>query len=112
MLDLNGQRLSLEEIRAVASGKEHVRLAAPARVRVENARLEIERIIREGQTVYGVNTGFGKLVDVHIPPSELRTLQLNLVRSHCCGLGAPLSIEETRAMLLLRANVIALGFSG
>ncbi len=112
MLELNGQRLTLEEIAAVASGKEQVGLAPEALERIERSRKVIERIIREGQTVYGVNTGFGKLADVHIPPSELQTLQLNLVRSHCCGLGQPLSIEETRAMLLLRANVIALGFSG
>jgi len=112
MLELNGQRLTLEEIAAVASGKEQVGLAPEALERIERSRKVIERIIREGQTVYGVNTGFGKLADVHIPPSELQTLQLNLVRSHCCGLGQPLSIEETRAMLLLRANVIVLGFSG
>ncbi|MDX6709347.1 MAG: histidine ammonia-lyase, partial [Blastocatellia bacterium] len=112
MLELKGQRLTLEEIAAVASGKEQVGLAPEALERIERSRKVIERIIREGQTVYGVNTGFGKLADVHIPPSELQTLQLNLVRSHCCGLGQPLSIEETRAMLLLRANVIALGFSG
>jgi hypothetical protein len=64
----------------------------------------IEQIIAENRTVYGVNTGFGKLSDVRIDPSQIRALQLNLVRSHSCGLGDPLSIEEARAMLLLRAN--------
>jgi histidine ammonia-lyase len=59
-----------------------------------------------------VNTGFGKLSDIHIDPSQLRELQLNLVRSHSCGLGPPLSLDEARAMLLLRANVLALGYSG
>jgi histidine ammonia-lyase len=62
--------------------------------------------------VYGVNTGFGKLSDVRIPQSDLRQLQLNLVRSHACGIGNPLSEAEVRAMILLRANVLALGFSG
>jgi Histidine ammonia-lyase len=62
--------------------------------------------------VYGVNTGFGKLSDVRVPQDELRQLQLNLVRSHACGIGQPLSEPEVRAMMLLRANVLTLGFSG
>jgi histidine ammonia-lyase len=62
--------------------------------------------------VYGVSTGFGKLSEVHIPAGELRQLQLNLVRSHACGVGRPLSVPEVRAMILLRANVLALGLSG
>jgi histidine ammonia-lyase len=113
MLELDGQKLTLEEIDAVARGvEERVRLTAEARARITAARRVVEKIIAEGRVVYGVNTGFGKLSDVHIPPSELRTLQLNLVRSHACGVGAPLSEMETRAMLLLRANVLALGYSG
>src|SRR5205085_3056479 len=62
--------------------------------------------------VYGVSTGFGKLSDVHVATGELRQLQLNLVRSHACGIGNPLSIPEVRAMMLLRANVLVLGLSG
>src|SRR6185503_815540 len=76
------------------------------------SRKVVEAIIAEGRTVYGVNTGFGKLSDVRIELSQLRELQLNLVRSHSCGLGAPLSLEEARVMLLLRANVLACGYSG
>ena len=72
----------------------------------------VEKIVAENRTVYGVNTGFGKLSDVRIDPSQLRELQLNLVRSHSCGLGNPLSEAEARAMLLLRANVLACGLSG
>jgi histidine ammonia-lyase len=112
MLALDGQKLTLEQIRAVANGEEHVALAASARARVEQSRLVVEKIVAEGRIVYGVNTGFGKLSDVHIEPSQLRELQLNLVRSHSCGLGAPLSEAEARAMMLLRANVLARGFSG
>jgi histidine ammonia-lyase len=112
MLELEGQRLSLEEVARVAIGEEDVRLSRGARARVDEARLAVERIIAEGRVVYGVNTGFGKLSDVHIPQSELRELQLNLVRSHACGVGRALSEAETRAMMLLRANVIALGYSG
>src|SRR3569833_2227961 len=112
MLSLNGQRLSLEEIDAVANGTLAVELAETARNRVRVAREVIEAVLRENRVVYGVNTGFGKLSDVHIPASDLEQLQLNLVRSHCCGVGSPLSEAETRAMMLLRANVLARGNSG
>src|SRR5215475_6478528 len=112
MLELDGQRLSLAQVVAVARGQEEVTLARSSQTRVAESRKIVEAIISEGRTVYGINTGFGKLSDVRIEPSQLRELQLNLVRSHSCGLGTPLSIEEARAMLLLRANVLALGFSG
>ena len=112
MLELNGQRLSLQQIADVANGREHVKLGAEARRRVEESRRVVEQIVSEGRTVYGVNTGFGKLSDVRIDVSALRDLQLNLVRSHACGLGPPLSQVESRAMLLLRANVLACGYSG
>jgi len=112
MLELDGQRLSLAQIDAVALGEEHVTLSANARKRLSDSRRIVETIIAEGRTVYGVNTGFGRLSDVHIPASELRELQLNLVRSTACGVGPPLSEAETRAMLLLRANVLANGLSG
>ncbi len=112
MLELDGQKLSLAQVADVARGAEQVGLAEAARARIERARLTVEKIIEEGRIVYGVNTGFGKLSDVHIAPSELRQLQLNLVRSHACGVGPALSEGETRAMLLLRANVLALGYSG
>lgn len=112
MLELNGQRLSLQQVVDVANGREHVALSPEARARAEESRGVVEEIVAEGRTVYGVNTGFGKLSDVRIETSELRTLQLNLVRSHSCGLGRPLSETESRAMLLLRANVLACGYSG
>jgi histidine ammonia-lyase len=112
MLQLNGQQLILQQIVAVARGKEQVTLGAEARARVEESRRVVEQIVTEKRTVYGVNTGFGKLSDVSIEPPDLRQLQLNLVRSHSCGLGEPLSELEARAMLLLRANVLATGFSG
>ncbi len=112
MLELNGQQLTLQQIADVASGREQVVFGTQARARVEQSRHVVEQIVAEGRTVYGVNTGFGKLSDVSIQPSELSELQLNLVRSHSCGLGDPLSVREARAMLLLRANVLASGFSG
>src|SRR5215213_4769550 len=112
MLQLNGQQLTLQQIVDVARGREHVTLAAEARARAEQSRQVVQNIVTEGRTVYGVNTGFGKLSDVSIDRSDLIQLQLNLVRSHSCGLGEPLSEPEARAMLLLRANVLASGFSG
>ena len=87
-------------------------LAAEARARCQASRTVVEQIVAENRAVYGVNTGFGKLSDVRIDPDKLSELQLNLVRSHSCGLGNPLSEIEARAMLLLRANVLACGLSG
>ncbi len=112
MLELSGQPLSLEQIAAVANGGLRAALSAEARERMQRSRDVVEAVVREGRTVYGVNTGFGKLSDVHIQPSQLEQLQLNLVRSHSCGLGNPLPEPEVRAMMLLRANVLALGNSG
>ena len=111
-LELDGQPLLLEQVATVANGLANAVLAKAARERMQASRDVIERVITEGRIVYGVNTGFGKLSDVHISPSELEQLQLNLVRSHSCGVGRPLSEPETRAMMLLRANVLARGNSG
>jgi histidine ammonia-lyase len=112
MIQLRGQRLTLDQIAEVAHGKEQIALPSSTRAKIEESRSVVEKIIAENRTVYGVNTGFGKLSDVRIDPSQLRELQLNLVRSHACGLGNPLSVAESRAMLLLRSNVLACGLSG
>ena len=111
-MELNGQALTLEQIAAVAAGEEHVAISPAARQRIIASRKVIEQIVARDTVVYGVNTGFGKLSDVRVPHNELRQLQLNLVRSHACGIGKPLSEPEVRAMMLLRANVLTLGFSG
>jgi len=100
------------DIEAVAILGRKVEIAEEARTRIVASRAAIEQILAEGRTVYGVNTGFGKLSDVHIKPENLGALQVNLVRSHAGGLGQPLSVPEARAMVLLRANVLAKGFSG
>jgi histidine ammonia-lyase len=111
-MQLNGQPLALSEIAAVALGDTLVEVSPSAHPRVLASRKVIENIIAREAVVYGVNTGFGKLADVRIQPDELRELQLNLVRSHACGIGNPLSEPEVRAMMLLRANVLVLGLSG
>jgi len=100
------------DIEEVAIAGRKVEIAREARTRIAASRAAIEQILAEGRTVYGVNTGFGKLSDVHIPPESLGALQVNLVRSHAGGVGQPLTVPESRAMLLLRANVLTKGFSG
>src|SRR6266567_13359 len=112
VLTLDGQPLSLAAIEAVSGEGCRVEASQAARERGAASRALIERIVAEGQTVYGVNTGFGKLADVRISNENLAQLQTNLVRSHAGGVGQPLSEAEVRAMLLLRANVLAKGFSG
>src|SRR5437588_2566629 len=111
-MELSGKPLSLEKIADVAYGREPVQIAGSARSRILASRRIIDDIVARDAVVYGVNTGFGKLADVRIPRAEIGALQLNLVRSHACGIGLPLSESEVRAMMLLRANVLALGFSG
>src|SRR5438093_2149814 len=111
-MELSGRPLSLDAVAAVACGRELVQIASLARARILASRKVIDDIISRDAAVYGVNTGFGKLADVRIPRAEIGALQLNLVRSHACGIGPPLSEPEVRAMILLRANVLALGFSG
>jgi len=111
-MELKGKQISLVQLAAVALGGEAVHISSVARPRILASRKAIEQIVARDAVVYGVNTGFGKLSDVRIPQTELRQLQLNLVRSHACGIGNPLSEPEARAMMVLRANVLALGFSG
>lgn len=111
-LKLDGRSLSLAEIVAVAVDGGTVSIARDAYPRIEASRSVVEGLLVRGETAYGINTGFGKLSDVRIGPDQLEALQRNLVRSHSCGLGEPLPEDEVRAMLLLRANVLAKGLSG
>src|SRR5438552_2403790 len=111
-MELLGQPMPLTQIAAVAYGSEQVQISASVHARINASRAVIDRIIEDDVVAYGVTTGFGKLADVRVPRSDLRDLQLNLVRSHACGIGPPLSEPEVRAMMLLRANVLTLGFSG
>lgn len=109
---LSGQPLTLEAIAEVALGSRAVALDPDALPRIRASRAVVDSLLARGETAYGINTGFGKLSDVHIDPAQLRDLQRNLVRSHACGIGDALPDEAVRAMLLLRANVLAKGFSG
>src|SRR3954463_14220262 len=108
---LDGNSLTLDDVVAVANGA-LVELAPAARARMERANDVVASIVSSNAVVYGVTTGFGKLSDVVIPPGRLDELQVNLVRSHAAGVGPLLPEREARAMMLLRANVIAKGYSG
>ncbi|HLZ49768.1 MAG TPA: histidine ammonia-lyase [Candidatus Acidoferrum sp.] len=109
---LTGNDLTFDQLFAVALQRESVSLAASSRERMNASRKVVDQLVATGGVAYGINTGFGKLASVRISPEQVRNLQVNLVRSHCCGVGAPLSEAETRAMMLLRANALAKGLSG
>jgi histidine ammonia-lyase len=109
---LDGYQLGLLDVAAVADAGASVSLAADAKARMVQSRGVVERLAAQGEPVYGVTTGFGKLSDIAIPPDELAQLQLNLVRSHAAGVGPRLDERFVRAMMLLRANCLAKGFSG
>lgn len=111
-IQIDGEHLTLAQLLDAALRGCRAEIAPAAGERMKASRAVVERVVESGATVYGVNTGFGKLASVRISREQIQELQLNLVRSHACGVGAPLSEAETRAMLLLRANAIAKGFSG
>ncbi len=109
---LTGRDLTIDHVVEVARGRRAVELAPEAADRMRASRDVIERLVAEGATVYGVTTGFGDLADVRIGAGETEDLQRNLVRSHAAGVGEPLPDDVVRAMLLLRANALAVGLSG
>lgn len=113
MLELTGENVTLDSTWAVAektSGP--IKLSAGARDKMLSSRAYIENKIGAGETMYGVNTGFGAFSNVRISPSEIVQLQKNLIRSHSCGVGEPFTPAETRAIIYLRANALSRGHSG
>ena len=112
IVHLTGNDLTFEQLYEVSLRGAEASLTSEARARMTASRAVIERIVAAETTAYGVNTGFGDLAEVRISPDQIRTLQVNLVRSHACGVGAPLSEAEARAIVLLRANALAKGLSG
>jgi len=111
-LPLTGTDLTIDNVIEVARGRREVALDAAAAERMRVSRAVIDRLVDEGATVYGVTTGFGDLADVRIDPADTVALQRNLVRSHAAGVGDALPDEVVRAMLVLRANALAVGLSG
>ncbi len=112
MATIDGESLTLETMARVALGREPVALSEEARKRVLDSRAVIERALDSESPIYGVTTGFGKLSDIRIPHDEISRLQVNLLRSHACGVGELLTEPEVRAAILLRANSLAKGYSG
>ena len=109
---LTGADLSIADVEAVARRGAGAVLDDAARARMQESRDLIERLVAGGQVVYGVTTGFGALASRFVEPADAARLQENLLKSHAAGVGAPLDTEIVRAMLLLRANTLALGHSG
>src|SRR5260370_25282560 len=112
MVTLGGSRVTFDNVQRVSTANERVQIASDAIVAMQRSRAVVERLGAGDAPVYAVNTGVGLLADVRVPPEELEQLQRNVVRSHACGVGRPLAREEVRAMILIRANVLAKGFSG
>ncbi|MEX2178063.1 MAG: histidine ammonia-lyase [Gemmatimonadaceae bacterium] len=111
-VELDGNALTIEDVFAVAVQGAKVSLSPAARERAMERRRVVESLVARNEVAYGVTTGFGRLSNVVIPPDRLAELQINLVRSHAAGIGQALPVHEVRAMMLLRANVIAKGFTG
>ncbi len=112
MILLDGNRLSLAQLRELLYNGERADCSYKSLQRVDESREAVETIVANGKTVYGITTGFGKLSDVHISSSDVDQLQLNLIYSHACGVGDPFPPIVSKAMLLLRANALLKGFSG
>ena len=111
MIRLDGQSLTAPLLARIAAG-EGVALDEGAMALVAENRAVVDRIVAEGRTVYGINTGFGQFATVVIPPDQLQLLQLNLIRSHAAGVGEPLPKDQTRALMAARINCLLKGHSG
>ncbi|KAB7704693.1 histidine ammonia-lyase [Bacillus aerolatus] len=112
MVELTGHSLTVEQLKKILLDREQISISSESMARVRESRLAVERIVAEKKTVYGINTGFGKFSDVIINESDVHDLQLNLIRSHACGIGDPFPEIVSRAMMVLRLNALLKGFSG
>ena len=112
MVILTGHTLTLDEMQRVIFQKEKVSVSEKSMAKVKESHETVKEIVAEEKVVYGINTGFGKFSDVLINQKDVKELQLNLIRSHACGVGEYFSESVSRAMLLLRANALLKGFSG
>jgi histidine ammonia-lyase len=111
-LTISGTQLKVDDVVAVARDGRSVTLDEAILPRLQRSRAAVEQLVREGRVVYGITTGFGRFKDKIISPAETKQLQLNLVRSHAVGVGPDLPETVVRAMLLVRANTLAMGYSG
>jgi histidine ammonia-lyase len=111
-VQLDGDSLTFSEVVRVARGGERVAVAAYALRRMNASREKVDQALHGGKAVYALNTGVGLLSNVRLEACDIERMQENLVRSHCCGVGDPLPTDVVRAMMLIRANIVALGLSG
>jgi histidine ammonia-lyase len=111
-LTLDGRSLSLPALRDFERQRPQVKLASGARSNMQRSVEIVREAVRTDRVSYGITTGFGAFANKRISPDQVRQLQLNLVRSHACGIGEPLAAEIVRLMLLLKANSLAAGISG
>ncbi len=112
MITLDGNSLTLKTFEEIVLSRQQVKLTDPARAKLKHVRGYVDKALQSNERVYSINTGFGALSKVSIPAKDLVQLQINLIRSHCTGVGEPHTEDEARAILLLRTNVLAKGFSG
>jgi len=111
-ITLDGRSLTLRDLALAARREAEVELSGGAREAMAASRAVVKQLVEQGTTVYGITTGFGIFSEVAIPPDKVRELQRNLILSHCAGVGAPYPVEVCRAMIILRVNALAKGFSG
>jgi histidine ammonia-lyase len=112
MVTLTGNTLSMEEIKRILHDNEPVEACPLSMKKVDDSRKAVEEIVASGKVIYGITTGFGKFSDVFISRDDVETLQINLIRSHACGIGEPFPETISRLMLILRANALLKGLSG
>ena len=108
----DGESLTIEEVVRIARDGEHALLSPKAESNIVKARAYVERKLAEGAVIYGLTTGFGMFQDTFVSPDNAKTLQYNLIVSHACGMGDPLPEDVVRAMMALRVNAVAKGYSG
>ncbi len=109
---LDGTSLTIEQVIAVAYGTPEVILSEAAKQRVQRAADAVQKLLADGVIAYGITTGFGAFKDKVIPPDQVERLQYNIIVSHAVGVGAPFDIPTVRAIMLIRANTLAKGYSG
>lgn len=107
-----GNQFTIEEFKAVVHENKRVQITSTQKQTIQVAREFLEEQIKKERTMYGINTGFGKLANVRIESSLLEELQVNLVKSHSASIGNPLSKEHVRGAMVLLANSLARGYSG
>ena len=112
IIEIDGFNLNLEKYQNIVLNKKRVGISDKALRNIQKSRVSLKKLIASGKNIYGVNTGFGSLLNRKIRPEEERQLQVNLIRSHSAGFGKPLSEEKVRGIMLVRANSLCRGQSG